>query len=182
MRWSRLPGMGSPEAWPWKCRRVLFRRLPSAGSEVLYRQTGRPAVKPPAFQWYAKEWLTDDKRTEMSLAQRGAYADLLSYQWVNTAIPADVAGIARAVGVGVEEMIIVWTGRLVDAFPENGEGRRANPTLESYRVALQAHHDKRFTAGKKGAASRWDSKGHPPAHGTSRQGPFGERTQNDGPA
>ena len=55
--------------------------------------------KSPALQWYAKEWLTDDKRTEMLLAQRGIYADLMSYQWVNGSVPPDAAGVSKVVGI-----------------------------------------------------------------------------------
>lgn len=37
--------------------------------------------RPPAFQWYGKDWLTSKKRAVMDLEQQGAYVNLLSHCW-----------------------------------------------------------------------------------------------------
>lgn len=143
-------------------------------------------TKPPAFQWYAKDWLTDDKRTEMSLAQRGAYADLLSYQWVNGGIPAGLDGIARVLGVGVDEATEVWGGRLPECFPPCEDGRLRNPVLESYRVFLQEYHEAQAEAGRKGARSRWHGNPNGTPNGEAMATPLAEGCQpqwrNDGPS
>ena len=109
--------------------------------------------KAPAFQWYAKEWLTDDKRTEMTLAQRGIYADLMSYQWVNGSIPANAEQVTRVIG---EDAGPHWNGPLLEAFPLNGHGRRRNVTLEDYRTWLTGRHDALSAAGTIGARVKWE--------------------------
>lgn len=138
-------------------------------------------TKPPAFQWYAKEWLTDDKRTEMTVAQRGAYADLLSYQWVNGSIPEDLEAVRVIIGVEMREMKALWTGRLVEAFPVV-DGRRLNPRLESYRQELKELKTKRRRSGKRGADSRWHGKPNGKPIASDDNLPSVCHRQNDGPA
>lgn len=110
--------------------------------------------KAPAFQWYAKDWLTDDRRVEMSVAQRGCYADLLSYQWVNGAIPDDPTILARIVGLPTDEMAALFVGRLADSFPVGRDGQRRNKRLERERETLDAYKERQRAAGKKGAQKR----------------------------
>jgi len=117
--------------------------------------------KPPAFQWYAKDWLTDDKRTEMSPAQRGVHIDFMSYQWVNTSIPNDIDKLATIAGVPVAEMRELWVSPLVDCYVANGSGRLQNPRLEKERDAKLKYLDKMAKAGRKGAKGRWRKDGHP---------------------
>lgn len=112
-------------------------------------------AKSPAFPWYAKDWLADDKRTEMSLTQRGAYADLLSYQWENGSIPDDPAMMARVIGVTPTAMRRLFRDHLADAFPVNGNGRRKNPRLEIERAKQTEYRAKKRAAGAKGASQRW---------------------------
>lgn len=42
--------------------------------------------KPPAFQFYPKDFLTDDKVAVMNLEEKGAYIILLSYCWNNNGL------------------------------------------------------------------------------------------------
>ena len=123
---------------------------------------GEPRVtyKTPAFQWYAKDWLSDGKRAEMSLAQRGAYLDLLSYQWVNGAIPTAIAVLARVLGVTEAEAASLWTGPLPLCFTRDEDGRAKSERLEAYRLELQAFHTKQSQNGAKGAAARWGGDGN----------------------
>lgn len=111
--------------------------------------------KPPAFQFYARDWLTDDKRSEMSIAQRGVHADLMAYQWVNGSVPGDIQSLARIVGIGVEEMQEIFAGPLAACYPVNGDGRRRNPRLERQRAELELYRKRRSHAGKLGAQVRY---------------------------
>jgi len=43
--------------------------------------------KPPAFQFYPKDFLTDDKVAPMNLEQIGTYIKLLCYCWLNGGLP-----------------------------------------------------------------------------------------------
>lgn len=118
------------------------------------------ARKPPAFQFYVKDWLSDDKRVEMSLAQRGIWVDLMAYQWNNGSVPVDAAGVAKVVGCSASEIEPHWTGPLLAAFPlANGGTRRQNPRLEEQRVEVEARRKLRSAAGKTGARKRWEEEG-----------------------
>jgi len=52
--------------------------------------------RPPAFQWYVKDWLTSKKRAVMSLEQQGAYLNLLCHCWdsADCSLPGDDAALA----------------------------------------------------------------------------------------
>src|SRR5690349_20581274 len=64
--------------------------------------------KAPAFQWYAGDWLADGDVRSMSLAERGAYCDLLSYAWREGSIPDVPILIGRWLGVGTSEAKRIW--------------------------------------------------------------------------
>ena len=112
-------------------------------------------TKSPAFPFYAKDWLADDKRTEMSAAQRGVYVDLLAYQWNNGSVPTDPADMARITGEPPAVMRRLFTGQLEAAFPVNGNGRRKNPKLEMWRADQEEYRARRSEAGRAGAKGRW---------------------------
>jgi hypothetical protein len=42
--------------------------------------------KSPAFQFYPKDWLTDDKVMGMTDAEKGVFIDLLAIQWLNEGV------------------------------------------------------------------------------------------------
>lgn len=54
--------------------------------------------KPPAFQFYTRDWLSSSAVRTMGLAARGAYIDLLAIQWQDGFIPDDDQEIARMLG------------------------------------------------------------------------------------
>ena len=51
--------------------------------------------KAPGFQFYPGDWLSSSSVRRMTLAERGAYIDLLAYAWRDGGIPEDDAEIAR---------------------------------------------------------------------------------------
>ena len=115
-------------------------------------------MKSPAFPFYAKDWLADDKRTEMSAAQRGIYVDLLAYQWNNGSVPADPAEMARITGESPAMMRKLFVGCLASAFPINGTGRRKNPKLEQWRTEQDKYRERKSKAGQAGASARWSDR------------------------
>jgi hypothetical protein len=56
------------------------------------------AEKAPAFQFYAKDFLTDGHVAGMTLAERGAYITLLCLCWQERSLPTETARLARMVG------------------------------------------------------------------------------------
>lgn len=106
-------------------------------------------AKPPAFQFYAKDWLADT--AHLTLEEQGAYIRLLAHQWVQGALPRLHADRARLLRVNSATWRRIW-GRLAHHFP-----RGKNPRLEAIRRAMEAYHQHQVVAGQRGAARRWRS-------------------------
>jgi len=69
------------------------------------------ANKPPAFQFYVKDWLSSSTVRSMSLAARGAYIDLLAFAWQSqpfATLPNDPAQLRRLVGADSAEWADIW--------------------------------------------------------------------------
>jgi len=63
-------------------------------------------TKPPAFQFYVKDWLTGTRR--LSWAAKGAYIDLLAWSWDNGPLPLRTKEIARVIGAVANEFAKLW--------------------------------------------------------------------------
>ena len=61
-------------------------------------------AKPPAFQFYAKDWLSSPRVQLMTPSQRGAYIQLLAYCWDSgdCSLPDDDIKLAALSGLGQE--------------------------------------------------------------------------------
>jgi uncharacterized protein YdaU (DUF1376 family) len=68
----------------------------------------------------------------MSLAERGAYSDLLFFQWENDRLPVDSDRLARLIGCTSEEFAIVWP-HIREKFVETN-GALLNQRLEEHRA------------------------------------------------
>src|SRR5262249_42577825 len=53
----------------------------TTATAALNRASGEYMNRPPAFQFYVKDWLTSKKRATMTLEQQGAYINLLAHCW-----------------------------------------------------------------------------------------------------
>jgi uncharacterized protein YdaU (DUF1376 family) len=83
----------------------------------------------PMMPWFPKDYLSATRL--MSLAQRGAYCDLLFYQWELGPLPDDVEKLARLIGASLEEFTPIWK-EIENKFAQR-DGKRINETLESHR-------------------------------------------------
>ncbi len=107
-------------------------------------------AKPPAFQWYARDWLSDPACRMLDPYTRAAYGDLLSVQWLEGAIPSDLSVLDRLLtGYGYDPDLVDHDS-LLDLFP-NGKNRR----MERERKAQQDRKKKAVEYGKEGARKRW---------------------------
>lgn len=61
--------------------------------------------KPPAFQWYPKDYLASARVAEMTLQEEGAYRRALDYCWINGSVPADAKRLARMIGKGCSKTL-----------------------------------------------------------------------------
>ena len=110
--------------------------------------------KSPAFQWYPKDYLADEKVALMTLEEEGAYIRLLCYCWLEGSVPTDVSRLACLCRTDPEKMAELITA-ISPCFHRNGD-RYMHPRLDAERRKQQTHSRVRSKAGHKGAKARWD--------------------------
>lgn len=91
--------------------------------------------KPPAFQFYAKDWLSSMTVRAMEWAAKGLYIELLAYDWDNEGLPPDPEHIRRIVNMTEREWARCWPV-IEHRFPVV-QGRRRNPKLQEIRGEMQ---------------------------------------------
>lgn len=64
--------------------------------------------KSPAFQFYPKDFLTDENVRLMSMQERGIYITLMSYCWIESTLPADTKLLARLCGMPLKQFNNLW--------------------------------------------------------------------------
>lgn len=64
--------------------------------------------KPPAFQFYAADFLVDARVKLMSLEERGAYVTLLAHAWIEGPLPRELPRLAKLCDVSVADMERIW--------------------------------------------------------------------------
>jgi uncharacterized protein YdaU (DUF1376 family) len=114
------------------------------------------STKPPAFQFYPKDYETDEHVKMMSLEQEGAFLRLLCHQWLTGSIPADRPAQAKLCRVPAGKMARLWPG-VAPCFADAGEGRLMNPRMERQREAQARYSAERSQAGRRGAEKRHGS-------------------------
>ena len=91
------------------------------------------SIKAPAFQFYAKEFLSSSRVMAMTMTERGVYITLLSVQWMDGTIPADMKALANLLkGVSAQQLARMWPANLAGAFVKRGD-RLVNQRLEEER-------------------------------------------------
>jgi len=113
--------------------------------------------KPPAFQFYPADFLSDENVAMMSNQEIGCYIKLMCYCWREGSIPADTDKIARLCGEDSSAMAQLWHSleRCFDSAIDNPL-RLVNPRLESERNKQEKFKKERAESGKKGAKLRWN--------------------------
>lgn len=123
--------------------------------------------KAPAFQFYAAEYLADERVQLLTLEQEGAYIRLLAYCWREGSIPADLVKLSRLCkGAQVDALAGV-----VELFIPGDEGRLLHKRLEDERIKQAEYRNKQAENGGKGGRPR---KEKPNQTQTKGLGLFGE--------
>jgi uncharacterized protein YdaU (DUF1376 family) len=122
----------------------------------------------PAFQFYPKDFLSDENVRMMSLQERGAYITLLSLCWIEGSLPADPSMLARLCGTPVAAFRRLWPAlercfRLVPTDPS----RLVHPRLEREREKQSAFRGRQTDA----SDSRWGE------HRRDQQGKLARKTR-----
>ena len=110
-------------------------------------------AKPPAFQFYATDWLTGT--LELSLAARGAYITLLAYQWDKGGVPVDNKPIMKRILSCSTHDLNSALETIRIHFKKGTDGLWRNQRLERVRSDLNSYRDERSRAGRAGAERRW---------------------------
>lgn len=123
-------------------------------------------MKPPAFQFYADDFLAGT--ITMSHAERGLYIQLLCLQWAQGSVAVqDVEALASGIP----------TSRVVSKF-EQVDGQLRNRRLELERQKQEEYRQAKASSGRIGAEKRWHNNStpngepiaHPMANGMAKDG------------
>lgn len=108
-------------------------------------------MKPPAFQFYAAEYLADEHVQLMTLEEEGAYIRLLSFCWREGSIPSDLSALSRLCK-GASTTVLA---EVVKRFkPNSNEGRLVHPRLEEERLKQSQWREKSAQGGRASAHKR----------------------------
>ena len=108
-------------------------------------------IKSPAFQFYPKDFLMDDKVAVMNLEQIGAYMKLMCFCWNNDGLPNDKDELKSMCG-NPETWETIWK-KVSKCFYENN-GKLYNKRLEKERKKQEAWREKSKLGGERSAKSR----------------------------
>lgn len=106
--------------------------------------------KPPAFQFYAADWLADLDVRAMSLAERGLYVDLLAFCWREGSVPDDMEKCGRLVGSTPREIRALWPA--VRARFSDLDGRLLSERMEMQRLEMSGYRSGASAGGIESAA------------------------------
>ena len=115
-------------------------------------------AKPPAFQFYAADWLASPNVTLMTPAERGGYIQLLAYCWVSgdCSLPDDDSKLSAL--TDLDSSAIVAIRKCFIAHPMKN-GAITNEKMLKQWVQLNEYRNERVASGLKGAKKRWKKRG-----------------------
>lgn len=106
-------------------------------------------TKSPAFQFYAKDWLSDLRVRSLSYEEKGLYIELLAMSWLE-AIPNDTELLCQALHIAQPSI-----EKILHTFFIERDNFFYNKKLEEYREEKIKFIKSKKEAGIKGATSRW---------------------------
>ena len=120
--------------------------------------------KSPAFQFYPKDFITDERVTLMSMQERGVYITLICKCWTEGTLPSDLVLLARLCGFPSAAFRKCWTAIAPCFRPCSRDASRlVHPRLEKERQKQRAYRRRQADNGRKG--------GRPPQSGKPTANP-----------
>lgn len=104
--------------------------------------------KAPAFQFYARDYLTEGKVRRMPWAARGVYVDLLCTYWLDGGLPNNPAALARMVGMTTKKFAALWV-HILPCFEANGNAL-IQKRMQAELAKTKAFREKQSENGKNG--------------------------------
>lgn len=118
------------------------------------------------YPWYADDWLQSESRMRMTLAERGAYRDLLDYCYREGSIPDDPDMLCKLLLCSREELDQVWPA-VRKHFVKAKRGRLVNKKARLVRDRVRNLSDRLRAAGKRSAEKRSGKKAERAQTGSS---------------
>ena len=113
--------------------------------------------KAPAYQWYPKDYDSDELVKLMTYEEQGIYRKLLDHQWLEGSIPANVDHLAGLLGLRGPDAVrfasVMWP-RIAVKFHGRG-ARLTNSRMEREREKRMEFIHTKALNGKRGALKRW---------------------------
>jgi hypothetical protein len=136
-------------------------------------------MNPPAFQFYAADFLADENVVLMNNQAVGCYIKLMCYCWREGSIPSDIPSISRLCGETDVSMAQLWLA-ITPCFTSaiTGPSRLIHPRLEKEREKQEGHRKERAESGSKGGKARWANELK--AHSLAQAQVSGAAIANDG--
>lgn len=119
--------------------------------------------KPPAFQFYAKDWLTSKHVLKMTPSQCGYYINLLAHAWDSNrpgTLPNDPEVLWRLARAESRRIFDRDSKLVLDRFTHTRDGLLKNNRMVRERRAQIRNKKCKSIAGKAGAKSKWDKQIH----------------------
>jgi hypothetical protein len=111
----------------------------------------------PSYQWYPRQYFTDEKVLFMSLEERGAYRELLDRCHIEGSIPDDPAKLAVMLRIDAEHAARIWEHVRQCFEPVPGApGRMQNAHMLRIREKAEEWRSKRSEQASKAANARWN--------------------------
>lgn len=126
-----------------------------------------PQDKAPAFQFYPKDFLTDERVGLMSHTERGIYVTLLCLCWLEESLPADLSQLARLVNVKAGQFERLWSGGTLPACFMEVDGRLRHPRLDFERDKQDAYRRRQSDRGKASGVVRSETNRRSTASGST---------------
>jgi uncharacterized protein YdaU (DUF1376 family) len=115
------------------------------------------ADKSPAFQFYPKDFLTDERVVLMSNTEVGIYVRLLCFCWLEGTLPLETQALARMARMPIKQFTRLWENSIVKTcFKLSDEdGRLHHKRLDEERDKQRTYNKGQSESGKRGAEARW---------------------------
>lgn len=117
--------------------------------------------KAPAFQFYARDWVSDERVRTMSWEAKGVYIDMLAHQWLEGSLPDFGPTLARLLGLDSRKLARIRVELSANFSGADDEGRIRNLKLDAQRKQDVKWREGQANHGRKGAEKRWGAHDNP---------------------
>jgi uncharacterized protein YdaU (DUF1376 family) len=132
------------------------------------------ALALPMLPWWPADYFSSTRA--FTLAERGAYTDLLFYAWINGPLPRQPHRLARLIGVNQKEFDRVWP-TLKSKFKATPKGL-TNNRLERERRDVLARKTKASKKARDAAKGRWGAASGDASSNASSMGNSADASSN----